>query len=228
MIRPFDIKKIKNFIRNKVGSNSNKIYSQGGEDIILAEAIGEKKIGFYIDIGAHHPSRFSNTYMFYKRGWNGINIDPLPGSMKIFDKKRPRDINLEIAISGQRETKTYYMFRESALNTFSKEVAECREKETNYRVIEQRKIKTFPLVEVLDKHIEKYCKIDFMNVDVEGLDLDVLKSNDWEKYPVEYLLVESLNLILEDVKKDPTYMYLKNQGYKLIAKTLRTYIFKKS
>src|SRR6186713_1276577 len=69
-------------------------YSQEGEDLILKRFFSEKSGGFYVDVGAHHPKRFSNTYMFYKEGWSGINIDAMPGSMKLFNKVRSKDINL--------------------------------------------------------------------------------------------------------------------------------------
>ena len=80
-----------------------KSYSQEGEDIILARIFGKQQNGFYVDVGAHHPYRFSNTYFFYKRGWKGINIDAMPGSMKIFNKYRPRDKNIEAGISDTKK-----------------------------------------------------------------------------------------------------------------------------
>ncbi|HIB94217.1 MAG TPA: SAM-dependent methyltransferase, partial [Candidatus Lambdaproteobacteria bacterium] len=101
-------------------------FSQEGEDVILRRIFEDQKNGFYIDIGAHHPKRFSNTYYFYDRGWEGINIDATPGSMKIFQKFRPRDINLEIAISEKEQQLTYFMFNEPALNSFSKSLSDKR------------------------------------------------------------------------------------------------------
>ena len=59
-------------------------YSQQGEDMILKSLFQDHQSGFYVDVGAHHPSRFSNTYFFYLRGWRGINIDAMPGSMAAF------------------------------------------------------------------------------------------------------------------------------------------------
>lgn len=70
--------------------------------------------GFFVDIGAHHPLRFSNTYKFYQNGWRGINVDPLPGIKKAFDKVRSRDINLELGISSANSYLNFYMFREPA------------------------------------------------------------------------------------------------------------------
>ncbi len=79
----------------------NPSYSIEGEDRIVRSLFWEKRdTGFYVDVGAHHPFRFSNTYLFYTQGWRGINIDATPGSMRAFKKHRPRDINLEIGIGG--------------------------------------------------------------------------------------------------------------------------------
>jgi hypothetical protein len=74
-------------------------YSQEGEDRVLAHVldIGRRDPGFYVDVGAHHPQRFSNTYAFYLAGWRGLNIEPRPGSLSLFQRLRPRDINLNLA-----------------------------------------------------------------------------------------------------------------------------------
>ena len=113
-----------------------KSYSIEGEDIILRRILGEKKtVGFYIDVGAHHPKRFSNTYHFYKEGWRGINIDAMPGSMKLFRKIRPRDTNLEFAISNKRQNLIYYRFNEPALNSFSKTLSIERKKKKNTKLL---------------------------------------------------------------------------------------------
>ena len=74
-------------------------YSQEGEDLILDRLLRRKPRGYYVDVGAFHPKKFSNTHLFYRRGWSGINIDATPGSMDEFRRVRPRDTNLEIAIS---------------------------------------------------------------------------------------------------------------------------------
>ena len=84
--------------------------------MILNRFFERKRNGFYVDVGAHHPKRFSNTYTFYKKGWRGVNIDAMPGSMEKFKKIRPRDINLEFAISNKNGTLVYHMFNEPALN----------------------------------------------------------------------------------------------------------------
>src|SRR3954464_9023248 len=90
-------------------------YSSEGEDLILKRIFDRKTNGVYIDVGAHHPFRVSNTYLFYKRNWTGINIDPMPGSQAIFNRYRPQDINLEMGVSATRQYLTYYIFNEPAL-----------------------------------------------------------------------------------------------------------------
>src|SRR3989344_8600628 len=90
-------------------------YSQDGEDLIIKNLLHKKK-GFYVDIGAHHPYRYSNTYLLYKSGWHGINIEPTPKSKKLFDRLRDRDINLQVA-AGKKSNLKLYIFYDSALNT---------------------------------------------------------------------------------------------------------------
>lgn len=208
---------------------ANKIYSQEGEDIILSEFFPNKKDGFFVDIGAHHPMRFSNTYMFYKRGWRGINIDAMPNSMKAFEIKRSRDINLEMGVSGKEGEMTYYyMFDDPALNGFSKDLSTERDTNSNFEILEERKIKTYPLSKILDEYLPKGQKIDFMSIDVEGLDLMVLQSNDWKRYSPSMILVESIGDDIESIIiRDDIYKFLSKKGYKIVAKTYRTLILKK-
>lgn len=108
-------------------------FSQEGEDLILHrlfqdyEHITKTKLeGFYIDVGAHHPIRFSNTFSFYVKGWSGINIDPTPGGMEAFRNIRPRDVNLELAVSDKKEKLKFYLFEEPALNTCDENIALLR------------------------------------------------------------------------------------------------------
>lgn len=117
-------------------------YSQEGEDMILRRIFGNQKNGFYVDVGAHHPKRFSNTYYFYKKGWRGINIDAMPGSMKAFDKIRRRDVNIEKPISDQKQLLTYFAFNEPALNGFSRELTNERiSKSSPFHLIFEKNMK---------------------------------------------------------------------------------------
>lgn len=202
-----------------------KSYSQEGEDMILRRIFEHQKKGFYVDVGAHHPKRFSNTYYFYKQGWSGINIDAMPGSMKAFDRCRPRDINLEIPISDKKQLLTYYAFNESALNGFSKELSESRNGKGNYYIKFTKKIETIPLNQVLNTYLPKNQQIDFLSIDVEGLDFIVLQSNDFSIYKPSVILIEILNNSLVDIQKNEVTMYLKSFNYSIYAKLINTFLF---
>lgn len=200
-------------------------YSQEGEDMILRTIFDDRNEGFYVDIGAHHPKRFSNTYYFYKRGWHGINIDAMPGSMESFNQLRKRDCNLEIAISNQEQELDYYQFNESALNGFSKQISEERQGKT-YTITSVTKIKTQRLEKVLDIYVPTEQKIDFMSVDVEGFDLEVLESNNWSKYRPKILVVEVLGLDVEKLSENALHTFLTHQGYTIFAKCPRSCFYK--
>lgn len=203
-------------------------YSQEGEDLLINRFLENKKGGFYVDVGAHHPRRFSNTYHFYKMGWSGINIDAMPGCMDLFNIERPRDINLEMGVSKDKGEMTYHMFNEPALNTFS--ILEAKKKDglRDYKIIGKRKVFIYPLNEILEKYLKINQKIDFMSIDVEGLDLEVVISNDWNKYRPSLVLVEELEkyTLVELPLKSDLYKILISNGYELVAKTYNTLFFK--
>ena len=182
--------------------------------------------GYYVDIGAHHPYRFSNTLYFYKRGWKGINIEPTPSALKLFKLFRSRDINLNIGISSKKDKLKFYCFNEPALNGFSRELSEERNNTSKkYKIINELVIETYPLGEVLDKYLPEGQQIDFLTIDVEGLDMQVLQSNDWTKYKPLHILVED-QLDFNDLHGSEIYSFLEQQGYLLAAKTLRTLFFR--
>ena len=203
-------------------------FSQDGEDAILLSFFGNKADGFYLDIGAHHPLRFSNTYLFYQQGWRGINIDANPGSMKDFEKIRPRDINLELAISSKGKELDFYMLNEPALNTFSKSLASEREQNPAYHLLEVRSIPCRTLTETLDEFLPEGQIIDFLNVDVEGHEYEVLSSNDWGRFRPNVIIVEELDEsgLMDMEKTNPVRQLLIKNDYRFVAKTLRCSFFR--
>lgn len=165
-------------------------FSSAGEDMILRHIVGSDKMdGFYVDVGAYDPVRFSNTYFFYLNGWRGINIEPRPGSRALFDRVRPRDTNLEMGISAERGELTYYVVGEdSTMNSFSREFLEHID--MLGAVQREVSVPVLPLSEALSRHLPEGQTIDFMNVDCEGHDLAVLESNDWERFRPRLVVVE--------------------------------------
>lgn len=208
-------------------SFSRKSYSQFGEDLVLSTFLNSDGIkkGFYVDVGAYKPKKYSNTYFYYKAGWSGINLDARPGSMKNFQKERKRDINLEIGISKEEKDIDFYIFNEPAFNTFSKELADSRI--VNKIAFDRNiKITTKRLGTVLDKYMSKDQKINFLSIDVEGFDFEVLESNDWNKYIPNYILIEMHYFNMEYLKESAIYRFLINKGYKLVSVVYITLIFK--
>jgi len=203
-----------------------KSYSQEGEDMILNRIFEGKTNGFYVDIGAHHPRRFSNTHFFYKRGWTGINVEPNPDVIRIFNAERPRDKNLQCGISSVDGALKYHYFDDPALNTFDKNMVQSRLEFTNYKLIKTEDIPVYRLDKILCDHVPSGKRIDFLSVDVEGLDLLVLKSNDWNLFRPSCVLAEVLNATLEEAINGDIAKFMHKQGYTVFARTYNTLIFR--
>jgi FkbM family methyltransferase len=202
-------------------------YSQEGEDLILARLFDPQETGFYVDVGAYSPKSLSNTYLFYTKGWRGINIDARPGSMAQFAQIRPRDINLEFAISDCPQKLTYYMFNAATLNGFSEGLSNARAKSGSARLIGTKDMLTRSLAEVLREYLPAGQRIDFLTVDVEGFDLRVLQSNDWSTFRPTLVLAEVLpSNAARDSLRSPIAEYLAAVGYETYAKAANTLFFK--
>lgn len=199
---------------------SDSIFSQDGEETYLKEKFRNKKEGVYVDIGANHPFRFSNTWWAYKKGWKGINIEPDIMNYELLCVARKHDININCGIAARESELDYYVFEENALNTFC-----CDEIENKKNVKEVRKVPVKRLDSILEKH--KIKEICFMDIDVEGMELEVLQSIDWENVTIECLLVEQRGMSLLDVLQSDICVFLKEKGYTPINKYNRTVIYEK-
>lgn len=208
--------------------NRNISYSQEGEDMVLSRFLEGRKAGFYVDVGAHHPIRFSNTFMFYERGWRGINIEPSPKAYEQFNRTRRRDINVGNGVGEIPGELTYYMFDDPALNTFDKALMQERETKTSYRVVGITRVIVERLESILREKLPEGQMVDFMSVDVEGFDLQVLRSNDWSRYRPEFVLVEALDFKLERASQHPVHIFMNGIGYELVAKTLNTLFYREA
>ncbi len=206
--------------------NQTICYSQEGEDLILDTFFHGVKKGFYVDIGSYHPKLYSNTFLFYLKGWRGINIDARPGSKSLFDFDRPRDINIETAIGTSKVPLKYFMFDEPGLNGFSENLSKEREANTHYKIINTVELPINSLADILDKYLINSVSIDFLSIDVEGFDYDVLLSNNWQKYKPKIILVETSVIDTNDELNSPISKFLGEMGYSLVAKTYRTSFYK--
>lgn len=195
---------------------------QEGENIILERIFAKRYNGFYIDIGAHHPVRFSNTLNLYQKGWTGINIEPNHETIEIFKKMRSRDVNLNIAVSTKKNKCNYYKFKDPALNTTDIKICRMRERQ-GYSCIEKSIVQTKTLNQILLQNCKK--NIDLLKIDVEGKELDVLKSNNWERFIPNVIICELINVNLEKLSKNKVYKFLKSKNYLLYCKLLQNAVF---
>jgi FkbM family methyltransferase len=165
-------------------------YAQNGEDVILNRIFMGKKKGFYIDVGAGRPDDDSVTKAFYELGWNGINIEPHPVNFEPLNIKRARDINLPIGISIENDLKPFYLLKTNhswGMSSFDKK---CIQGLTD-DLYDVRKIKTQRLTKVIDDFAPNEI-IDFLKIDVEGYEYEVLSSLDFDKYKPRVLVIESV------------------------------------
>ena len=212
--------------RNRFTGYRMESYSQQGEDLILRILFSHVDRGFFVDVGAFKPKQFSNTYFFYKRGWRGINIDATPGAVSEFNKTRPRDINVEAAVARDHREMMLFMFNEREVNTLSPNLALMETAQAERPIVDSTIVKTRTLGEILDRHLPTGQKVDFLSVDVEGYDFEVLQSNDWDKHRPDVVLCEDLALDnLEDVERSEVYRFLRDHGYSLFSKCFHTLIF---
>jgi FkbM family methyltransferase len=197
-------------------------YSQDREDLIIDELLNYKKNGTYIDVGANDIEKFSNTKRFYNKGWRGINIEPDYKNYLKFVQKRPEDINLNLGIGSKKSFMKFYIFDTDTLSTFSEDSVE-KYKTLGYKVVGEKDIEVVTLEEVVPKYLGD-TPIDFISIDTEGYDLEVLKSNNWEKYRPKLICIENFEGGEEDVKKfleDNMYQKVKSTRVNSIYKDLR-------
>lgn len=197
-------------------------FSQSGEDSILYHYLRNQPNGFYVDVGANHPIRFSNTYLFYLLGWNGINIEPTTGTKLLFDDYRPRDTNLEVAV-GNAEIDTLFIFAETCFNTMNQALAAQIIANGTSRLISQQHIKKIPLQEILALYAEK-TTIDFLTVDAEGMDEEVLASNNWDRYRPRFVVAE--RHAADPVRTMNPGRILESAGYTIAAQTPFSVIYR--
>jgi FkbM family methyltransferase len=164
-------------------------YSQFNEDLIIDLLFESKRNGFYLDVGANDPSSCNNTKRFYDKGWSGINIEPGKDAFEKLCACRPRDINLNIGVGFTTGTLTFYQVDENPqLSSFDKNIATTTAAKLEFTV-EEIQIAVFRLVDVFEHHV-KDKQVDFMSLDAEGLDLEVLQSNDWDRFRPTFVIVE--------------------------------------
>jgi len=204
--------------------------SQFGEDKKIIKLFDKNKKGTYVDIGCFHPIRQNNTFLMFKKGWSGINIDLNPLTIELFKIARPNDLNICAAISNTKGIKNLFFDHQlSSLNTISKNHTIFIKKAFGMKNLIKKKVKTNTLKNILNK--TKIKRIDFMNIDIEGHEYEVLKTINFNFFDIRVICVEIVNYDYYSSKikinKDKIFKLLKKKGYKLKFKSFVNYIFVK-
>lgn len=182
-------------------------YAQQFEDVLLERVFKERQIGSYIDIGAHSPVVDSVTARFYARGWSGVNVEPLPWRHAELVRTRPRDVNLRV-LCGENGEPVEFIARRSAdglsslihLPDEGGEPISC---------------KVHSLASICENHAPE--AIDFLKVDVEGMESSVLRSNDWSRFRPTIVLVEATHPNTTELSCGEWEPFLLSQNYRLAA-----------
>lgn len=196
-------------------------FSQCGEDLIVKYIFNLRGINkpSYIDIGANSPFFLNNTAIFYKEGCRGINIDANPALIELFNKERPGDININIGIGNQNSKLEFYIMKDDTLSTFSKIEFE-RMQSVGLELREKVEVSVRTIQDVLAEYNNNIFP-DFLSLDVEGLDLDILHSIDFDKHHPKVICVEAAEYskIGAGKRREEVIDFVASKGYYEYANT---------
>jgi len=217
------------FYRPKIFFPKNS-YSMLGEDKFIKNYFRNKSKGFYVDVGCYHPLDGNNTQLLYAKGWNGINFDINLYSIKLFNFLRKRDISIHSGISNKKSKLIMYYRKEiNMLNTLDKRIAKIHFRNG----FKKRNIQVNTLNYFISKYFKKLEKIDFLNIDVEGGELNVLKSLNFKDYKPRLICIEihnSKNMYdtnYDYLKVNNIYKFLINKKYKVVWHKKYSFIFER-
>ena len=186
-------------------------YSQCGEDLFINKFFKNIHEGRYVDLGAYNPIKYSNTLLLYRRGWTGINIDLNQTSIDLFNIVRKKDKNIVAAVSDKKKlTKVFIENIFSPLNTINRKFSHKH----------LRSKAKYVMTKKFNDLVKK--KIDFLNIDIEGMDFKVLRSIDLNFYRPKLICIEIFGNNVFKVKS-----YLKKKNYLLVKKIGPSFFFAK-
>jgi FkbM family methyltransferase len=163
-------------------------YAQNAEDVILARVFQGRATGRYVDIGAGHPSEDSVTKHFYDLGWRGINVEPMPSLAAELSRARPEDVNLVIAVGAKPgEAMLHVVDGQWGRSTLDDGLARSYRDENDWE-LRDVKIEVSTLAELLERHPGE---VDFLKIDVEGAEHDVIEGADWSRHRPRVVVVEA-------------------------------------
>ena len=216
------------FSRKKNKNTGKPSYSQCGEDIIAAFVLRDVlniRFPIYLDIGAHHPTGLNNTYHLYEQGARGVLIEPDPTLAEKIRKRRPNDTLVQAGVGREAGEADFFVMSARTLNTFSKEQADLYVSK-GYKVEAVMKLPVVTVNQVMEKHLDGRTP-DFVSLDVEGLDLVILQSFDFERWRPPVWCIETLAFGVgkQERKLNDIIEFMLSHGYRVHADTHINTIF---
>ncbi len=153
-------------------------FAQHGEDRFILDYFLTGYVGTYVDVGANHPYKISNTFLLYKRKWRGVTIEPLPSLVALHEKLRPGDIQLNIAVGESPAELEFYELFPSALSTFDWESVKAQVETGEAILLTTRLVSIRTLAQVCQTYLEGKS-VDVVSIDAEGYELPILRGIDW-------------------------------------------------
>lgn len=204
-------------------------YSQAGEDSIINFLFTDKLVDkiSYLDIGTNMPDYCNNTYFFYKKGGRGVCVEADKTLIQHIASVRPLDkvINAGVAVDRAEGEADFFIFNNNGLNTFDKSEALFRQSNGKFKIVEVVKVSLIGINNIIENSFDTYP--DLLSIDIEGLDLDVLKSLDFNRFPIPVICVETCIYSENHIRpKNPAIAeYLISKGYEIYADTYINTIF---
>ncbi|MBF0196762.1 MAG: FkbM family methyltransferase [Planctomycetes bacterium] len=198
---------------------SKESYSQLGEDLVLDPLLAELSKGVYVDVGSNHPMVYSNTYKLYLKGWQGLCVDPNASFSPLYAQHRPRDTFLNYAISNEEGALKFHLYEDDRVS----HIGDGKNVPAGVQVLDVQAKKLNSILQ--EQGVEK--DFNLLNIDVEGHEMEVLKSLDFEYYSPGIILVEIHHMDFEKLSECEIYQYLIKRNYELIALNLITAFFRK-
>jgi FkbM family methyltransferase len=193
---------------------ANIFFGISAEDQVIDTLLKHPKRGYYVDVGCNQPIRFSNTFNFYLRGWKGLTIDANPELIALQKKIRPKDNSVCCVVSDSEKEVIFTKFHDNNLSSISPGFTAAIEK--SVAIISKESVKTKTLNSIfLENNVPN--EFEFLSIDVEGHDFEVLRGIDLTKYSPSLIIIEMIDFSFINYRTNKIVKYLKDKDFQMVG-----------